>query len=100
MAEAKAKDKKIGLTLAELNARYNPNVIIPAKIREALKSLGDNALPSEEFRKLANISTTQLSQFADQFSEHHIPVRDAGRTRLLWAGTAAFAARAIEELNS
>lgn len=100
MAEAKPKDKKIGFTLAELNAKYNPNIIIPAKIRAALKTLGDNALPSEEFRKLANISTLQLSQFAEQFSEYQIPVRDGGRPRLLWAGTAEFAATVIQEINS
>jgi hypothetical protein len=83
-----------------LNAKYNPNVLIPAKIKSALKTLGENALPSEEFRKLTGISSLQLASFSSQFEEYHIPVREGGRIKVLWAGTTAFAAKAREALES
>lgn len=91
--------KSPGLGLAELNAKYNPSVIIPAKIRAALKTLGEKALPSEEFRKLVGLSNLQLSQFAGAFENYQIVVKDSGRPRVLWAGTLKFAEKAREALS-
>jgi len=99
-SKPKVNGKRIGLSLDELNAKFNPNVIIPAKITQGLKTLGEGALPNEEFRKLVGVSTLQLSTFADQFEEYQVTIKDQGRPRTLWCGTAAFAKRVREEIEA
>lgn len=95
-----AKKHSSALSLADLDNKFNPNVIVPERIRKALKQLGDAAMTAEDFRTLAGVSTTNLSLFAEQFEEHLIHVRDAHRkTRTLWAGTPTFAAQARERLS-
>lgn len=87
------------LSLDDLDTRYNPNVIIPAKIKAALEKLGDSAMLADDFRKLAEVGIAQLAQYATQFEDFQIVVRDNAKPKTLWCGTAKFAAKAKERLN-
>lgn len=90
---------KRGMSLDELNAKFNPDVLIPNKIRAALKQLGNSAVDETEFRKLCGTGNHQLSLYAGLFEDHIIVVRENGRQRRLWAGTAEFAASARDKLG-
>lgn len=87
------------LTLDDLDKQYNPNVIIPARIAAALTKLGDAAMTAMNFQKAANVTTTQLQQFSEQFERHIVVVRHDGRPRTLWCGTPAFANKVRERLG-
>jgi hypothetical protein len=100
-APKKSPAKKLAssLSLDDLDKQYNPNVIVPARIRAALDKLGDSAMTALNFQREANVTTLHLSQFADQFEDHLVTVRDSGRPKVLWCGTAAFAAKVRERLG-
>lgn len=89
-----------GMSLDDLDNKFNPNVIIPRRINEALVKLGENAMTSEDFRKFANVSTTNLAMFSAQFEEYQVTVRDSGKPKTLWCGTKAFAKKARERIGS
>jgi hypothetical protein len=93
--------KKIAsaLSLSDLDNQYNPNVIVPAKIRAALAKLGDNAMTSVNFQKEAGVTTLQLSQFSEQFESFQVVVRDNGKPKTLWCGTESFAKKVKERLG-
>jgi hypothetical protein len=92
--------KSQGMSLEDLDNKFNPNVIIPKRINEALIKLGDNAMTVEDFRKFSNVSTTQLALFSSQFEDFQVTVRDSGRPKALWCGTKAFAKKARERIGS
>lgn len=96
-----ASKKKLAsaLSLDDLDKQYNVNVIVPARIKVALAKLGDSAMTALNFQKEANVTTLHLSQFADQFEDHLVTVRDSGRPKVLWCGTTAFAAKVRERLG-
>lgn len=87
------------LSLDDLDKQYNVNIIVPARIRTALAKLGDNAMTALNFQKEANVTTLHLSQFADQFEDHLVTVRENGRPKVLWCGTEAFARKVRERLG-
>ena len=93
--------KKISsaLSMEDLDKHYNPNVIVPAKIKAALAKLGDNAMTSLNFQKESGVTTLQLSQFADQFESFQVVVRENGKPKTLWCGTEAFARKVKERLG-
>jgi hypothetical protein len=88
------------MTLEDLDNKFNPNVIVPKRINEALVKLGDNAMTVEDFRKFSNVSTTQLALFSSQFEDYQVTVRDNGKPKTLWCGTKAFAKKARERIGS
>ena len=94
-----AKKISNALSLSDLDNQYNPNVIIPAKIKAALAKLGDNAMTSVNFQKEAGVTTLQLSQFAEQFESFQVVVRDNGKPKTLWCGSEAFAKKVRERLG-
>ncbi len=89
---------KVGMSMAELNAKYNPAVIIPTKIREALKKLGNAAVEEQDFRALVGTNSSMISAYRDEFIDHVIPVRRGGATKYIWAGTTEFAQEARDAL--
>jgi hypothetical protein len=93
--------KKIAsaLSLEDLDRQYNPNIIIPTKIKAALAKLGDNAMTAVNFQKEANVTLLQLAQFSELFENFQVTVRDNGKARVLWCGTEAFARKARERLG-
>lgn len=94
-----AKKISNSLSLSDLDNQYNPNVIVPAKIKAALAKLGDNAMTSINFQKEAGVTTLQLSQFAEQFESFQVVVRDNGKPKTLWCGSEAFAKKVKERLG-
>lgn len=93
------KKSSTALSLDDLDRQYNPNVIIPARIRAGLARLGDHAMTAMNFQKEANVTTLQLVQFAEQFEAHQVPIRENGKTKMLWCGTEAFARKVRERLG-
>jgi hypothetical protein len=87
------------LSLSDLDNQYNPNVIVPAKIKAALAKLGDNAMTSINFQKEAGVTTLQLSQFSEQFESFQVVVRDNGKPKTLWCGSESFAKKVKERLG-
>jgi len=86
-------------TLADFKAAHDPNVIVPNKIRAALAAIEkegpENWLYEVDFLKLSGVSTTQLSQFRDQFADHIIetPASSRGSAKRVYFGNAKVAAK-------
>lgn len=98
MSSKKAK-KTSALSLEDLDKQYNPNVIIPARIRAGLAKLGDHAMTAMNFQHEANVTTVQLAQFSEMFEKHQVVVRDGGKAKTLWCGTESFARKVRERLG-
>jgi hypothetical protein len=94
----KAK-KASALSLEDLDRQYNPNVIIPARIRAGLAKLGDHAMTAMNFQSEANVTTVQLAQFSDMFEKFQVTIRDGGKPKTLWCGTESFARKVRERLG-
>jgi len=94
-----SKKPSAAMDLSDLDKKFNPNVIIPAKIKAALAKLGEGAMTSLDFQRESGVTTMQLSQFADQFESFIVTVRDSGRPKVLWCGTEAFAKKVKERLG-
>lgn len=95
---AKAK-KTSAMSLEDLDKQYNPNVIIPARIRAGLAKLGDHAMTAMNFQYEANVTTVQLAQFSEMFEKFQVVVRDGGKAKTLWCGTESFARKVRERLG-
>jgi len=86
-------------TLDDFRAAHDPNVIVPNKIRAALAAIEkdgpENWLYEADFLKLSGLSTTQLSQFRDQFEAHIIETKaGSGRSaKRAYFGNAKVAAK-------
>jgi hypothetical protein len=96
---SKSKKKMSAMSMEDLDRQYNPNVIIPARIRAGLARLGDHAMTANNFQREANVTTAHLSQYADDFEKHIVIVRDGGKPKTLWCGTEAFAKKVRERLG-
>ena len=101
MPSTKPKKPKTtaALSLDDLDKQYNPNVIIPARIRAGLAKLGDHAMTAMNFQHEANVTTVQLAQFSEMFEKHQVTIRDGGKPKTLWCGTEAFARKVRERLG-
>ena len=100
-SEVKVSDAKAikgAMSLAELDSRFNPNVIIPNRIQAALDQLGENAMENKDFKVLSGLGDKQLSDYAERFSDYTIEQRLNGRQTRIWCGTKAFAKSARERL--
>lgn len=96
----KAKKKmSSALSMDDLDQQYNPDVIIPNRIRAALARLGDHAMTSMNFQREANVTTAQLVQYSHEFESFQVIVRDNGKAKTLWCGTEAFAKKVKERLG-
>jgi hypothetical protein len=82
-------EQRIGKTLADFRAAHDKDFIVPAKIRDALKALGDGWEAEVEFLRLAKVSTTDLAMYRDQFADHWVVVDRSGKR--VWAGTKTLA---------
>lgn len=87
MTKPKGKPK-IGRTYQEFRETHDKDYIVPNRIRDALKALGDSWMYEAEFAKHAGLSQTDLSTYREEFLEDHTIVVD--RTRRIWCGTKRF----------
>jgi molybdenum-dependent DNA-binding transcriptional regulator ModE len=78
-------ERKGGRSLAEFRSTYDKATIIPAKIKEALKALGNGWEYEADFARIAKVSTLDLGRFRDQYAAHVVTIgKDSRRA---WAGT-------------
>lgn len=94
---AAVRKERTGRSLAEFRAQHDKDFIIPARIKEGLKQLGDSWAYEMEFVKLAGVSLGDLGNYREQFAEHVVVVRRDGKRA--WAGTTASAAKMREMLS-
>lgn len=79
-------------------AAHDKSFIVPKKIQEGLESLGDSWEYEAEFMKRCALSTTDISQYRDQFADFF--VETSGRNpKRAWAGTKKFAAKLRERVQ-
>jgi hypothetical protein len=90
MADAKTK-KQVGKSADEFLKAYDKNTIVPKRIRDALESLGASWLPEVEFMRLAQLSTTDLAMFREQFEDYFLIVGSHNPKRI-WFGDKKLAA--------
>jgi hypothetical protein len=90
--------KKVGRTQAEFRALHDKGFIIPSRMRAGIKALGPDGWEYEaEFMKLADISTTDLGMYRDQFADYQAvatTTKSSGggvRKKIIWCGSVAFA---------
>lgn len=90
---------KAGKDLAAFRALHDKSYIVPLKIQEGLKALGENAWEYEvEFIKRCGLSTTDLAAYRDQFKDFF--VETGGRNpKRAWAGSKPFAKKLRDNLR-
>ena len=88
MSDAKkaAKADKTGRSLQEFRAEHDKSFIVPKKITDALKKLGNGWEYEVQFMRIAGLSVTDLAAYRDQFAEHVVMVGGRNPKRV-WAGT-------------
>ena len=87
---SKETAKKVGMSLDEINAKYNPR----AKIKEGLKKLGDNAMADQDFMRFCGVSQQPFSSQRKFFEDYCFTIRENGHERILWGGTKEFVKQA------
>jgi transposase-like protein len=93
-AVASAPEKKVGRSLNEFRLTYDKDTIVPARIRAALRELGQGWEYEAQFVRLAGVSAADLGNYRDQFADHVVSLRESRRA---WAGTTA-TAKAMREM--
>lgn len=78
--------EKKGRTVADFRAAHDKSFIVPQKIRDALKKLGDGWEYELELMKIAGLSTTDLAIFREQFQDH-IVLTGGKNPKRVWCGT-------------
>lgn len=90
---AVAPPKTAGRSLDDFRSTHDKSYIIPKRIRSGLEKLGGGWAYEQEFCKLAGVSAQDLAIHREPFAEHIVLVE---RTKRVWAGTKALAAKLRE----
>ena len=97
-SNGKANGKlKSGRSLQDFRAEYDKDFIVPQKISDALRILGDGWEYEVQFAKLASVGLVDLASYRDAFAEHVVVLGREGRRA--WAGTKEAAAKMREMLG-
>lgn len=88
MATSKGKSEKSGRSIAEFRSAHDKDFIVPKKIRDVLKQLGNSWVYEGEFLKISGLSTTDLANYREEFLDDHTVMVD--RTKRVWCGTKSF----------
>ena len=91
------KPSKSGRSLQDFRAEYDKDFIVPQKISDALRILGDGWEYEVQFAKLASVGLVDLASYRDAFAEHVVVLGREGRRA--WAGTKEAAAKMREMLG-
>lgn len=79
--------KQSGKNLADFRAAHDKSFIIPAKIEAGIAKLGPDGWDYEvQFMRLAELSTTDLAMFRDQFEDFIVTVGGKNPKRC-WCGS-------------
>lgn len=100
MSKQKPEPKKSrGRSLDDFRAAHDKNYIVPKRIRDSLKQLGDSWEYEVDFLRRCSLSTTDLAAYRDEFEADHIVIV-AGNSRSsakrVWAGTKELTAKLRE----
>jgi hypothetical protein len=93
-----AKPFKNAMTLDEFGTKHDRTVFIPARITQTLKMLGDAGMYDMDFLREAKVSTNDIGPFREQFEGHTVIVRENGKSKIVWFGTIAAAAKARDKV--
>jgi hypothetical protein len=88
------RGKKSGRSLAEFRKTYDKDFIIPHKIKDGLRALGQGWEYEVQFAHLIGVALSDLGNYRDQFTDFVVSMRD----RRAWAGSAAVAKQMREML--
>jgi len=88
----------VGKTLADFRAKHDKDYIVPAKIRAALKTLGNGWEYEVDFLRLAQVSTTDLALYRDQFTDFWLVVDRSGKR--VWSGSKTLAQEMREMIRA
>ena len=95
-AGEKVESKPRGRSLAEFRQQYDKGFIVPARIRDGLKTIGPAGWEYEaEFAKICGVSFSDLGRYRDGFADHLVTIGRDGRRA--WAGSAR-TAQAMREM--
>jgi len=81
----KAAPRGAGKSFDEFRAQYDRDVIVPGKIRAALKALGNTWEYEANFARAAGVSSADLGSYRDQFAAYWVQVKRDGRK--VWSGS-------------
>lgn len=82
-----AKAKASGKSLAEFSAAYNKDEIVPKKIRDGLKQLGNGWEYELDFMRRCSISQTDMGRFRPEFEDDFVVNTGGKNPKRVWAGT-------------
>lgn len=97
--KAKVEAKHAGKSIADFRAAHDKSYIIPQRIREGLKRLGDGWEYEGEFIKLCGgMAQQEFARYRDAFKDHVVTTTGKNPKRC-WAGTKQTAEKLREMLN-
>jgi hypothetical protein len=82
-----------GRNVADFRMMHDPTFYTPARIKEALASLGDAWEYEREFANRAKISMVVLSRSRNQFPDYIVQVSVRNNSKYVWCGTKQLAKR-------
>lgn len=84
--------KAAGRSVLDFRAEHDKSFIVPQRIREGIKKLGEGWEYEVGFLRLSGLSTTDLAAYRDEFSEFTVMVGGRNPKRV-WAGSKELAAQ-------
>jgi len=94
MATSKGKD------LTAFKKQYDKKAINRAKVKAALKTLGNRWEYESEFVRACKMASHELANLRADFADYVLCVPSAGgNTRFIWCGTAKLAAQCREVMT-
>lgn len=82
--------KSSGKSLEEFKKLYDKDTVIPAKIKNALDSLGESWEDEKDFIRRAVISYQDINTYREEFEKYFVLVGGSAGKRI-WAGTVELA---------
>ena len=86
-----------GKSLDEFRATHDRSFIVPSRIDDALKALGDGWEYEMAFAKLAGVSLAELGSYREKYTDYVVVVRRDGKRA--WTGSKATANKMREMIG-
>lgn len=81
--------RKAGRPLSEFREVYDKDFIVPKRIKQGLKELGQGWEYEAEFIRQIGVRAIDLAAYRDMFADHIVNIRS--ESKRAWAGTTATA---------
>jgi hypothetical protein len=76
---------RAGRSLSDFRNQYDKDVIVPSKIRTALKELRSSWVYEKEFVHMTGVSFNDMGNYREMFADHIVNLRQENKR--VWAGT-------------